>query len=158
MALFAVAAGCYMLVDSLFSRRLLAFQSSHPHLVPVCVTYQGEMNALFLRHEGFLGAVGAFLKVHPMSAQATATRLPSLKTMRANSTKVRARFVERFSMGAPFAGGEVRGPAIKDMSDRVSWVEKFVRVGAAAVNEVAKQPSPPEPPQVPVRVTTLWQR
>lgn len=27
---------------------------------------QGEMSALFLRHEGFLGAVGAFLKVHPM--------------------------------------------------------------------------------------------
>jgi len=25
------------------------------------------MNALFLRHEGFLGAVGAFLKVHPMT-------------------------------------------------------------------------------------------
>jgi hypothetical protein len=34
--------------------------------------------------------------------------------------KVRSRFVERFSMGAPFAGGEVRGPAIRDMSDR--WV------------------------------------
>jgi hypothetical protein len=32
--------------------------------------------------------------------------------------QVRARFVERFSMGAPFAGGEVRGPAIRDMSDR----------------------------------------
>lgn len=32
-------------------------------------------------------------------------------------------------MGAPFAGGEVHGPAIRDMSDRVSWVEKFVAVG-----------------------------
>ena len=28
---------------------------------------QGEMAALFLRHEGFLGAMGAFLKVHPMA-------------------------------------------------------------------------------------------
>ena len=28
---------------------------------------QGDMKAKFLRHEGFLGAVGAFLKVHPMS-------------------------------------------------------------------------------------------
>ena len=28
---------------------------------------QGEMAALFLRHEGFLGAMGAFLKVHPMT-------------------------------------------------------------------------------------------
>jgi pantothenate kinase len=25
------------------------------------------MSARFLRHEGFLGAVGAFLKVHPMT-------------------------------------------------------------------------------------------
>jgi len=46
--------------------------------------------------------------------------------------QVRARFVERFSMGAPFSGGEVQGPAIQDMSERVSWVEKFVRVGGAA--------------------------
>ncbi len=28
---------------------------------------QGEMAATFLRHEGFLGAVGAFLKVHPLA-------------------------------------------------------------------------------------------
>ncbi len=28
---------------------------------------QGTMSAKFLRHEGFLGAVGAFLKVHPMT-------------------------------------------------------------------------------------------
>jgi hypothetical protein len=54
-------------------------------------------------------------------------------------TQVRARFVERFSMGAPFAGGEVRGPVIKDMSDRVSWVEKFVRVGSAAQTEAQAQ-------------------
>lgn len=39
--------------------------SSHP--APRPRSPQGEMNALFLRHEGFLGAVGAFLKVHPMS-------------------------------------------------------------------------------------------
>ena len=31
---------------------------------------QGEMSAMFLRHEGFLGAVGAFLKVHPLSPAA----------------------------------------------------------------------------------------
>jgi hypothetical protein len=31
---------------------------------------QGEMGAMFLRHEGFLGAVGAFLKVHPMTPPA----------------------------------------------------------------------------------------
>jgi hypothetical protein len=33
---------------------------------------QGEMKANFLRHEGFLGAVGAFLKVHPMAPASTA--------------------------------------------------------------------------------------
>ncbi len=31
------------------------------------VSVQGTMSAKFLRHEGFLGAVGAFLKVHPMT-------------------------------------------------------------------------------------------
>lgn len=56
---------------------------------------QGEMNAMFLRHEGFLGAVGAFLKVHPMTLRGSSSR---------EQSKVRSRFVERFSMGAPFAG------------------------------------------------------
>ena len=51
--------------------------------------------------------------------------------------QVQARFVERFTMGAPFSGGEVQGPAIQDMSEKVSWVEKFVRVGAAA-NQAAR--------------------
>ena len=45
---------------------------------------------------------------------------------------MRARFVERFSMGAPFAGGEVSGPAFSDMAEKVDWVEKFVRLGTAA--------------------------
>lgn len=40
-------------------------------------------------------------------------------------------------MGAPFSGGEVQGPAIQDMTEKVSWVEKFVRVGGAAA-EVAR--------------------
>ena len=34
---------------------------------------QGEMAAMFLRHEGFLGAMGAFLKVHPMEPNLEAT-------------------------------------------------------------------------------------
>ena len=49
--------------------------------------------------------------------------------------QVRARFVERFTMGAPFSGGEVQGPAIGDVTEKVSWVEKFVRVGGAAAAE-----------------------
>jgi len=42
-------------------------------------------------------------------------------------------------MGAPFAGGEVHGPVIKDMSDRVSWVEKFVAAGAQAHEAATEQ-------------------
>ncbi len=34
---------------------------------------QGEMAAMFLRHEGFLGAMGAFLKVHPMTPSGRAS-------------------------------------------------------------------------------------
>jgi hypothetical protein len=63
----------------------------------------------------------------------------NVRGMVSSASQVRARFVERFSMGAPFAGGEVRGPVIKDMSDRVSWVEKFVRVGSAAQTEAQAQ-------------------
>ena len=46
--------------------------------------------------------------------------------------QVRARFVERFSMGAPYSGGEVRGPAFSDVAEKVDWVEKFVRLGTKA--------------------------
>ncbi|KAI3438596.1 hypothetical protein D9Q98_001020 [Chlorella vulgaris] len=90
---------------------------------------KGEMAAMFLRHEGFLGAVGAFMKVQ------------SLQTLQgtgvADAHKVRARFVERFSMGAPVMGGEVRGPAITGIPDKICWVEKFVEVGRP-VSEAAK--------------------
>lgn len=47
-------------------------------------------------------AVGAFMKVQALQGPAGAQ----------DARKVRARFVERFSMGAPVMGGEVRGPAI----------------------------------------------
>ena len=40
----------------------------------LCACTQGEMAAMFLRHEGFLGAVGAFLKVHPMNSGAKSRR------------------------------------------------------------------------------------
>lgn len=106
---------------------------------------KGEMAALFLRHEGFLGAMGAFLKVHPMTSSSFHTS--STKEPR----KVRARFVERFSMGAPFSAGEVQGPAFAHVSHKVDWVEKFVRVGTAATEaarsqeDQAQQSSMPDP-------------
>lgn len=90
---------------------------------------KGEMAAKFLRHEGFLGAVGAFLKVHPMTPPPPSAGRRSLAS---RLQPERSSFVERFSMGAPFAGGEVHGPAIRDIPGKVSWVEKFVQVGVAA--------------------------
>ena len=35
-------------------------------------------------------------------------------------------------MGAPFSGGEIHGPAIRDVSEKVNWVEKFVQIGKEA--------------------------
>jgi type II pantothenate kinase len=45
---------------------------------------------------------------------------------------VRARFVERFSMGAPYSGGEIHGPAFSDVAEKVDWVERFVQLGTKA--------------------------
>jgi bifunctional damage-control phosphatase, subfamily II, fusion protein len=83
---------------------------------------KGEMAAMFLRHEGFLGSVGAFMKVQAMKGMHTAH----------DPNKVRARFVERFTMGAPVMGGEIRGPAMNNMSDKITWVEKFIAAGQTA--------------------------
>ncbi|GIL89536.1 hypothetical protein Vretifemale_17363 [Volvox reticuliferus] len=94
---------------------------------------KGEMAAMFLRHEGFLGAVGAFLTVHPMVGVGGGRRGDNARgRAEALARKVRARFVERFSMGAPLTGGAVVGPAIKDVSEKVSWVEKFVAAASSA--------------------------
>lgn len=89
---------------------------------------KGEMVAMFLRHEGFLGAVGAFMKVQALRG----SEVPG-----AESDKVRGRFVERFAIGAPVMGGRVQGPAMSSVSDKISWVEKFVAVGRPAT-EAAK--------------------
>ena len=78
---------------------------------------KGEMGAMFLRHEGFLGAVGAFMRVQALQGAAGK-----------DAGKVRARFVERFSMGAPVAGGAVAGPAMATVGDKITWVEKFIEV------------------------------
>jgi hypothetical protein len=213
--------------NRLLLRRATSFSGCSYSYTGALLLLQGEMSALFLRHEGFLGAVGAFLKVHPMhvptassvaagharAAAANAAdgssvaRQDSRVLHESASTKVRwvassfvpnnmqqpallcivllalcnqhvaiisvacvpdiscdslcpscaerprclrsftcvgvlqvrARFVERFSMGAPFAGGEVHGPAIRDMSDRVSWVEKFVAVGCQAQQQAQQR-------------------
>jgi type II pantothenate kinase len=86
---------------------------------------KGEMGAMFLRHEGFLGAVGAFMRVQEELA-------PLQGAADKAAGKVRARFVERFSMGAPVMGGAVRGPAMHTVTDKITWVEKFIEVGRPA--------------------------
>lgn len=50
---------------------LLTPHVTYAHIEPNLLALpQGEMAAMFLRHEGFLGAMGAFLKVHPMGPTA----------------------------------------------------------------------------------------
>lgn len=68
---------------------------------------------MFLRHEGFLGALGAFLSYDKHGlAELTAHQ-----------------FIERFPMGAPYAGGEIQGPPIRDLNEKITWMEKFVQRG-----------------------------
>ncbi|XP_002991207.2 pantothenate kinase 2 [Selaginella moellendorffii] len=74
---------------------------------------KGEAQAMFLRHEGFLGALGAFLSYD--------------KHGLANLTA--HQFVERFPMGAPYSGGNIHGPLIRDLNEKITWMEKFVQKG-----------------------------
>jgi hypothetical protein len=71
--------------------------------------WQGEMNALFLRHEGFLGAVGAFLKVHPMLVHPTAAPLrPAMRAFSGSSSSKVGCWVADMTAG--------RGPSSVDGS------------------------------------------
>lgn len=70
---------------------------------------KGEAQAMFLRHEGFLGALGAFLN-YDKSGFADLTS---------------HQFVERFPMGAPCAGGEIQGPPIRDLNEKVRKIAIF---------------------------------
>ncbi|KAI3439560.1 Pantothenate kinase 2 [Psidium guajava] len=74
---------------------------------------RGEMQAMFLRHEGFLGALGAFMSYEKHG-------LDDLMVHQ---------LVERFPMGAPYTGGNIHGPPLADLNEKISWVEKFVLKG-----------------------------
>jgi bifunctional damage-control phosphatase, subfamily II, fusion protein len=87
---------------------------------------KGEMSALFLRHEGFLGAMGAFLKGHPLEAPLESKMGGSAQAQ--TPSHLTSHFVERYPMGAPFAGGTIDGPPFSTLSEKVSWVERFVTV------------------------------
>ncbi|KAI3845098.1 hypothetical protein MKW92_028651 [Papaver armeniacum] len=74
---------------------------------------QGAAKAMFLRHEGFLGALGAFMSYEKHG----------LDDLMAHQ------LVERFPMGAPYVGGTIHGPPLAGLSEKISWMEKFLQKG-----------------------------
>ncbi|KAL6182431.1 hypothetical protein ACLB2K_043852 [Fragaria x ananassa] len=79
---------------------------------------KGEAQAMFLRHEGFLGALGAFMSYEKHG-------LDDLMVHH---------LVERFPMGAPYTGGKIHGPPLGDLN------EKFVRKGTEITAPVPMDP------------------
>lgn len=61
---------------------------------------------MFLRHEGFLGALGAFMSYEKHG-------LDDLMVHQ---------LVERFPMGAPYTGGNIHGPPLADLNEKASLV------------------------------------
>ncbi|XP_047316835.1 pantothenate kinase 2 [Impatiens glandulifera] len=74
---------------------------------------KGAANAMFLRHEGFLGALGAFMSYQKHGLDDVMVH----------------QLVERFPMGAPYTGGKIHGPPLGDLNEKISWMEKFVQRG-----------------------------
>ncbi|KAK9119721.1 hypothetical protein Scep_017814 [Stephania cephalantha] len=91
---------------------------------------KGEAQAMFLRHEGFLGALGAFMSYEKHG----------LDDLMAHQ------LVERFPMGAPYVGGKIHGPPLGDLSEKISWMEKFLQKGTEILAPV---------PLAPLRTTGL---
>ncbi|KAE8124235.1 hypothetical protein FH972_019139 [Carpinus fangiana] len=85
---------------------------------------KGEMQAMFLRHEGFLGALGAFMSYEKHG----------LDVLMAHQ------LVERFPMGAPYTGGKIHGPPLGDLNEKISWMEKFVQKGTEITAPVPMAP------------------
>ncbi|CAA2951734.1 pantothenate kinase 2 [Olea europaea subsp. europaea] len=85
---------------------------------------KGEAQAMFLRHEGFLGALGAFMSYEKHG-------LDDLMVHQ---------LVERFPMGAPYVGGNIHGPPLGDLNEKISWMEKFVQKGTEITAPVPMAP------------------
>ena len=64
---------------------------------------------MFLRHEGFLGALGAFMSYENHG-------LDDLMVHQ---------LVERFPMGAPYIGGRIHGPPLGDLNEKASIRTEF---------------------------------
>ncbi|KAG6746018.1 hypothetical protein POTOM_050530 [Populus tomentosa] len=65
---------------------------------------KGEAQAMFLRHEGFLGALGAFMSYEKHG-------LDDLMVHQ---------LVERFPMGAPYTGGKIHGPPLGNLNEKAT--------------------------------------
>ena len=74
--------------------------------VVLIVRSKGEAQAMFLRHEGFLGSLGAFMS-HEKHG------LDDLMVHQ---------LVERFPMGAPYTGGKIHGPPLGDLNEKASKI------------------------------------
>ncbi|KAE9610075.1 putative pantothenate kinase [Lupinus albus] len=74
---------------------------------------KGAAQAMFLRHEGFLGVLGAFMSYEKHGLDGLMVH----------------QLVERFPMGAPYTGGKIHGPPLKDLNEKISWMEKFLQMG-----------------------------
>ncbi|XP_071902178.1 pantothenate kinase 2-like [Coffea arabica] len=85
---------------------------------------KGTSQAMFLRHEGFLGALGAFMSYEKHG-------LDDLMVHQ---------LVERFPMGAPYIGGNVHGPPLGDLNEKISWMEKFILKGTEITAPVPMAP------------------
>ncbi|PPR97784.1 hypothetical protein GOBAR_AA22878 [Gossypium barbadense] len=104
---------------------------------------QGQAQAMFLRHEGFLGALGAFMSYEKLG-------LDDLMVHQ---------LVERFPMGAPYTGGKIHGPPLGNLNEKatlvllldltlhfvwvqlqISWMEKFVLKGTEITAPVPMAP------------------
>ncbi|CAL0305093.1 unnamed protein product [Lupinus luteus] len=86
---------------------------------------KGEAQAMFLRHEGFLGALGAFMSYEKHG-------LDDLMVHH---------LVERFPMGAPYTGGKIHGPPLGDLNEKISWMEKFLQKGTEITAPVPMTPA-----------------
>ncbi|XP_034925979.1 pantothenate kinase 2 [Populus alba] len=85
---------------------------------------KGEAQAMFLRHEGFLGVLGAFMSYEKHG-------LDDLMVHQ---------LVERFPMGAPYTGGKIHGPPLGNLNEKISWMEKFVQKGTEITAPVPMAP------------------
>lgn len=85
---------------------------------------KGQAQAMFLRHEGFLGALGAFMSYQNHG-------LDDLMAYQ---------LVERFPMGAPYVGGKIHGPPLGDLNEKISWMEKFIQKGTEITAPVPMAP------------------